>query len=173
MSLAVLLQTSRVSAEATVRHLRTLEIEAEVFGEPNGWVKLASGGNYRVRVAVPEEELARARAELLRWDADAEPRVRAMAREMRLGFFVGSLPAMALAAWLLLRSDKDTGLWLAIAPAWLAGLMGWALWSRQRAGAAASAEALPSTSGDAPRVDDRSEERRVGKECRSRWSPYH
>ena len=25
---------------------------------------------------------------------------------------------------------------------------------------------------DAP-IDDRSEERRVGKECRSRWSPYH
>src|ERR1035437_9550540 len=26
---------------------------------------------------------------------------------------------------------------------------------------------------DAPAIDDRSEERRVGKECRSRWSPYH
>src|SRR3712207_1215016 len=24
-----------------------------------------------------------------------------------------------------------------------------------------------------PGVDERSEERRVGKECRSRWSPYH
>ena len=24
-----------------------------------------------------------------------------------------------------------------------------------------------------PRYDLRSEERRVGKECRSRWSPYH
>ena len=24
-----------------------------------------------------------------------------------------------------------------------------------------------------PVLDDRSEERRVGKECRSRWSPYH
>ena len=24
-----------------------------------------------------------------------------------------------------------------------------------------------------PFVDQRSEERRVGKECRSRWSPYH
>src|SRR5256885_4788614 len=24
-----------------------------------------------------------------------------------------------------------------------------------------------------PRVTSRSEERRVGKECRSRWSPYH
>ena len=23
------------------------------------------------------------------------------------------------------------------------------------------------------RIDERSEERRVGKECRSRWSPYH
>ena len=26
---------------------------------------------------------------------------------------------------------------------------------------------------DSPRVKVRSEERRVGKECRSRWSPYH
>src|SRR2546430_993995 len=25
----------------------------------------------------------------------------------------------------------------------------------------------------AERADERSEERRVGKECRSRWSPYH
>src|SRR5260370_12746925 len=24
-----------------------------------------------------------------------------------------------------------------------------------------------------PDIDERSEERRVGKECRSRWSPYH
>ena len=27
--------------------------------------------------------------------------------------------------------------------------------------------------GDISLVDPRSEERRVGKECRSRWSPYH
>ena len=27
--------------------------------------------------------------------------------------------------------------------------------------------------GEAPEIGDRSEERRVGKECRSRWSPYH
>ena len=26
---------------------------------------------------------------------------------------------------------------------------------------------------DVIRVGERSEERRVGKECRSRWSPYH
>ena len=28
-------------------------------------------------------------------------------------------------------------------------------------------------SEDVAKMDDRSEERRVGKECRSRWSPYH
>ena len=30
-----------------------------------------------------------------------------------------------------------------------------------------------STSGITNSVTNRSEERRVGKECRSRWSPYH
>src|SRR2546428_7485443 len=30
-----------------------------------------------------------------------------------------------------------------------------------------------SIQGDRFAVDGRSEERRVGKECRSRWSPYH
>ena len=31
----------------------------------------------------------------------------------------------------------------------------------------------PADALDRIRTDDRSEERRVGKECRSRWSPYH
>jgi len=35
-----------------------------------------------------------------------------------------------------------------------------------------AAESRPLALFDAPRTD-RSEERRVGKECRSRWSPYH
>src|SRR5258708_25485093 len=29
------------------------------------------------------------------------------------------------------------------------------------------------SSGESVAISDRSEERRVGKECRSRWSPYH
>ena len=32
---------------------------------------------------------------------------------------------------------------------------------------------IPLVSAVMQAVDDRSEERRVGKECRSRWSPYH
>ena len=31
----------------------------------------------------------------------------------------------------------------------------------------------PPKPGAKPEPVDRSEERRVGKECRSRWSPYH
>ena len=31
----------------------------------------------------------------------------------------------------------------------------------------------PKVTFPAAGIDDRSEERRVGKECRSRWSPYH
>ena len=32
---------------------------------------------------------------------------------------------------------------------------------------------LPDTDARIVDAEDRSEERRVGKECRSRWSPYH
>ena len=44
------------------------------------------------------------------------------------------------------------------------------------ANAAASEPLTRDAAVPAPRVvllEDRSEERRVGKECRSRWSPYH
>ena len=46
----------------------------------------------------------------------------------------------------------------------------------QVAGVGAAALALPKKTRAAKktlRILQRSEERRVGKECRSRWSPYH
>jgi hypothetical protein len=133
VGLAEILSTSRVAAEATVDRLQALGIDAQILDAPNVFVRLTSGGNYRVRVAVPEETLARAREELARLDAAAGPRVEALARELRLGFLLASLPALALVAWLLVRADKDTGLWIAVAPVWLAGLMAWAGWSRRKA----------------------------------------
>ena len=42
-------------------------------------------------------------------------------------------------------------------------------WERQLYAARRICEALFQRTN----IDDRSEERRVGKECRSRWSPYH
>src|SRR5262245_65739932 len=45
---------------------------------------------------------------------------------------------------------------------------------RKEVSAPAPAPTLPSwTAVDAAACAARSEERRVGKECRSRWSPYH
>ena len=38
---------------------------------------------------------------------------------------------------------------------------------------ASSSQSYPRNSSNETPPDDRSEERRVGKECRSRWSPYH
>jgi len=133
MAMAELLETGRVAAEATVARLLAQDIDAQVFDEPNVFVKITTGGNYRVKVIVPEEELERARAEIARMQSEAGPRVQALAREARLGLLVSALPALALLVWLLLRQDKSTGLWLAIIPAWLAGLMAWAFWSRRRA----------------------------------------
>ena len=41
------------------------------------------------------------------------------------------------------------------------------------AGIAAGIYGMTRKKGSPEAVNDRSEERRVGKECRSRWSPYH
>src|SRR2546425_11781202 len=43
----------------------------------------------------------------------------------------------------------------------------------QAAAATPGVEAHTGMAADAPFCENRSEERRVGKECRSRWSPYH
>ena len=40
-------------------------------------------------------------------------------------------------------------------------------------GISCSAELKAQKNGTVYKGNDRSEERRVGKECRSRWSPYH
>ena len=46
-------------------------------------------------------------------------------------------------------------------------LVYWAMWSEDEPQAKVIKEAIEKYE------KDRSEERRVGKECRSRWSPYH
>jgi hypothetical protein len=132
MSLAVLLQTSRASAEATVERLQACGIEeAQVIDQPNVIARLASGGSYRVRVGVPEQELAAAQAELARWDAEARPRVRKLAREVQVGLSCASLPAAALGAWFATWPKANLWSWAAVIGLWLLGLSAWALRSRR------------------------------------------
>ncbi len=133
MGLTVLLQTSRVSAEATVDRLQAAEIDAQVIDRPNPFLKLSAGGNYRVRVAVPEEDLERARAELALWETEARPRVHRLAREVQLGLMLGSLPALAVGGVFLARPPETVLVWPTLLLVWFCGLAGWAWWSRRRA----------------------------------------
>ena len=133
MALAVLLQTSRVSAEATVERLLARDIAAEIIDQPNSIVRLASGGNYRVRVAVPEEQLDAARAEIAAWEAEAAPRVNALARQVQLGLLGASLPAIALGAWFLTQPAQAFWRWALVIGVWLTGLGVWVFWTRARA----------------------------------------
>ena len=73
--------------------------------------------------------------------------------------------------------DLDAMPWLSDARVDDAGAVQ-TLTGRYDAEAAASDCTVPSTGSvrfavSVKAMDDRSEERRVGKECRSRWSPYH
>ena len=130
MPLSVLVQTSHASAEATVERLLALGIDAHVIDEPNALVKLASGGSYRVRVAVPETELERARAELARWEVEAGPRVNQLARGVERGLLLTWIPPLVpLGVWLT-RPGATALLWAALG-LWLGGLLAWIAWSRR------------------------------------------
>ena len=72
-------------------------------------------------------------------------------------------------AWL-----KENGLWIITGCAiGLGGLYGWRWYEGRQVAQAQIASARYEEMRDAFQRNDRSEERRVGKECRSRWSPYH
>jgi hypothetical protein len=133
MALTVLLQTSRVSAEATLERLHGLGIDAQVIDAPNVLVKLASGGNYRVRVAVPEEDVARASAELARWEGEAQPRVRRHAHEVQRAMLVALALALGAGA---LAFVLGAGVYALVCGggAWVAAMALWVVRSR-RAGA--------------------------------------
>ena len=132
MALAVLVQTSLVSAEATVARLEERGIEAVLIDRPNVIAWLVSGGNYRTRVAVPEESLPEAKAELARWEAEAKPRVAALARDVQRGLLLASLPAF-LGAVLVAAAWPTSALgWSAVFILWLASLAVWGARSRAR-----------------------------------------
>jgi len=132
MPLAVLGHTGRVAAEATLERLAELGIEAEIIDQPNVFVRLTSGGNYRVRVVVQEEDLERGRAELARWEAEAAPRVAALSSEVLRVLLLTAVPPLGLAGWLITREPVPHWSLAAIFGFWLGALAAWVLWSRLR-----------------------------------------
>jgi hypothetical protein len=129
----LLVRTGRVAAEVTAERLIERGIEARVHALPNVWVRLASGGNYRVEVHVPSADLDAARAEMERWQIEAAPRVNALAREVGRVLAVAALVALGASAGLLAAGVPFAVPWGA--GAGLAVLVAWTLRSRRRAGA--------------------------------------
>ncbi len=120
---ALLLHTGRVAGEATVERLQALDIAAEIDYVPNLFVRLLSGGSYRVRVSVPAPELERARAELQRWELAARPNVAVLAREVQRALATATLLALVVGgvlAWCGVPHALSwgTGLWLALLGLW-------------------------------------------------------
>lgn len=132
MGSVILTQLTRVPAEATVERLKGIGIEAHILDQPNVFTKGSTGGQYRVRVSVDEQDLERAQAELARWEIEAAPRVDALARQVGRQFLVASLPALV---WILLCvAHVLPRTWLFVFPGvWLAGLFAVTTWNRWRA----------------------------------------
>ncbi|MEQ1894162.1 MAG: hypothetical protein ABL998_16595 [Planctomycetota bacterium] len=143
MAYVFLMQATRVSAEATVERLQGLGIDAQLVDAPNVFARLSSAGTYRVRVAVPEGELERARGELARWELEAGPRVARLGRTVGLIFFFGSLPALVMLAVLFWRGESDPKLALGTLCVWLGGLLGLAYGLRLRERRIRRSGALP------------------------------
>lgn len=131
MGSVILTQLTRVPAEATVERLKGLGIEAQILDDPNVFTKGSTGGRYLVRVSVDEQDLARAQAELARWEVEAAPRVAALGKTVGRQFLLASLPAFL---WIVLTVARVLPReWLFVFPAlWLAGLLGVTTWNRWR-----------------------------------------
>ena len=111
-----------------MERLQIEKIDAQIVDRPNLFVKVASGGNYRVRVAVPEDELERARVELERWETEARPRVKGLAREVNLVLGALTLAAALLGGALLVLGIASGPLWAM--GAWAVGVCVWVVRSR-------------------------------------------
>jgi hypothetical protein len=72
-------------------------VDAEAVDDPNWIVLLISFGTYRVRIAVPDEQVDEAKGVLEEWDNEARPNVRKLSRQVYRQFFVAGVLALVVA----------------------------------------------------------------------------
>src|SRR5258708_40374580 len=102
-----------------------------------------------------------------RWMSSEQLPLELRASPPRKHLAIGAVLAAAIALAIALAEAADSYLWIAIGSA-LGGM------ARHWCNALATAWLGPSFPWGTLFINvTRSEERRVGKECRSRWSPYH
>jgi hypothetical protein len=100
-----------------VRRLQSEGLQATAIDEPNFIVLLVTFGTYRVRIAVPRDQVAEARRVLAAWDEEAGPIVQGHARALRQQAVVALGAALfAGVVMLFLRGWEGAGLLLRDVP---------------------------------------------------------
>jgi len=110
--------------DAVVARLEEGGIEAHVVDRPGSLALLVAFGTYRVRIAVEEEDEARARAVLALWGEEARPRVERLARIVVLDLLLAAIPAILVGAGFVLSGTwRRPAFGLSLLGTWFAGAL--------------------------------------------------
>jgi hypothetical protein len=125
-----------------LRHLRDRGVEAFAVDDPGPLALIASFGTYRVRIAVPHDEVDEARRILAEWDRASAPHLRELTREVRAQFLLATGIALLVGAALLVaRALPMHWVLVGLVPLWAVLVV--VLGARSRAGADRHEEAPP------------------------------
>lgn len=91
-------KASTTAVDTVLERLCSRGLDAVAIDEPNLIALIVSFGTYRVRIAVPDEQVPRAKEILAEWDREAHPNVKRLSRQVYRQFFLAALGALAVAA---------------------------------------------------------------------------
>lgn len=98
MEHTVVHKASTAAVDTVLERLFSRGIDAVAIDQPNFIALAMSFGTYRVRIAVPDEQVDRAKEILEEWDREAGPNVKQLSRQVQWQFFLAALGALAVAA---------------------------------------------------------------------------
>jgi len=91
-------KASTTAVDTVLERLCSRGIDAVAIDDPNFIALLISFGTYRVRIAVPDEQVAEAKEILAEWDREALPKVQRLSRQVQKQFFLAAGGALIVAA---------------------------------------------------------------------------
>jgi hypothetical protein len=112
MDLTVVYKTTPESVSGVINALRKEGFNPVSLGNPSGTNIYASGGSYKVQIAVPRDEVPGAESFLRRWDETRRPEVAKLAGGLRSQFLMSVLlfiPVLAV-FWLFTDLPKHVAL---------------------------------------------------------------
>jgi len=114
MAQSVVHRASPQVVSSVLERFHSHGVDAEAVDDPNWIVLLVSFGTYRVRIAVPDEQLEEARRVLEEWDREVRPNVRTLSKQVYRQFLAAALLALVVASVLFVLGH----VWLTL-PAFL------------------------------------------------------